>query len=83
MEMRTFSKYVVINRPKGETIYTFTPDRQHKTVALQLTDGELGLVVGAGFCSPISCYGDSMSLNIWSREEDTKLLHSDFHVDLD
>ena len=80
---RSFGKYIVIKEDDKETIYTFDTYRTHKSVAREMTKDNLDMVVGAGFCDNSKCWGDSMSLNIWSREADTDLLlNDDFWIDL-
>lgn len=81
--MYTQCKYVVLAQEKDgitkENIYIFPSLVVHKTVANRMR----GTAVGAGFIAKggdgkLYCRGDSDSLRVGAREEDTTLLRSLF-----
>lgn len=73
-------KYIVVDfMDEGEIIVMFSPMIVHAMIAESMRRAMPGFigVVGAGFVrmengKPV-CYGESMSLNIKSRERDTLL----------
>ena len=81
--MYTQCKYVVLQQEKDgyvrENIYIFPSTVVHKTVAKRMR----GTAVAAGFVArdrdgKLYCRGNSESLRVGSREEDTTLLRSLF-----
>ena len=69
------SKYIIIDSDFGELPIVFSELFKHSDMkAIQ------GKIVSAGFCfidhnGQYSCYGDSVSLGLKSREEDATILN--------
>ena len=72
------SKYIIVDNTDGIIPVVFTEIATHKDVARGFMPGT---ILGAGFCyishlGQYVCYGESVSLNIKSRdEEDSKILN--------
>lgn len=68
------TKYVVLQMGSIEVPIVFAELLKHADVAAQMG----GVPISAGFCyiadDQFVCYGESTSLNITSREKDSKLL---------
>ena len=67
-------KYIII-KDRFEVPIIFSALLNHKTVAGNLN------VISAGFCTiesnnQVSCYGESVSLNIKSRKEDSSIIEN-------
>lgn len=71
-------KYICYDDGHVDTLIVFPDHIQHSDMARQLNLAQ-GMLLGAGFVvmgndgAPM-CYGDSVSLDIKSREEDTFIL---------
>ena len=66
-------KYIVVKKI-GESIIVFPSSLNHQEIANRFADCE---IMSAGFVTidgKIKCYGESVSLNIRSRETDSLLL---------
>lgn len=73
------SKYIIIKADGFEQPIVFPELMQHTAVAHMMTNGDKERVVSAGFCvvnedGKYSCYGESWSLGIKSREGDSRVL---------
>lgn len=85
----TICKYIIIKGALGiESVFLFNQVEDHKKIAMKLTDGDLTQVLSAGFCTrrdkgltvPTGeyewhCYGESTSLNMKSKPEDSDVLN--------
>jgi hypothetical protein len=74
------SKYIMVQMGGFEQPFVFSETMQHKDVAHALTHGELDRVVSAGFChinvdGRYTCYGESYSLKVSSREKDSSVMN--------
>mgnify|MGYP007134672514 CR=1 FL=1 len=74
------SKYIIIADPSGnENIIVFPATMVHKDVAWCLAKSKQACfeTVSAGFVDEfLNCYGESSSMGLRSRPEDTNLLRS-------
>lgn len=69
------AKYIVLNK---RHIFIFGASQKHSDIANALTRGDLVQVTSAGFIDLYEgkprCYGESISLNIKSNEEEDSYL---------
>lgn len=77
-------KYIVVDGNLSDTIYLFPGHVQHADFA-QTVGATKDILLSAGFVSHskdgLNCYGRSVSLDLASRSEDTKLLMREFGLD--
>ena len=71
-------KYIVIDNNGMDDVILFPPWRKHDEMVLQLSV-DVSKVVSAGFvkcddAGHLYCYGESVSLRVKSRKEDTDLI---------
>jgi len=74
------AKYIIVANSTIELPYVFPELVKHSDLARLVTKDTTLTVVGAGFChvsntGSYECYGDSSSLGVKSREEDSDLLN--------
>ena len=72
--MKYPAKYIAVDGYLTDEIYVFQNHVTHSDFASRM-GFVLNEILGAGFVSPeLKCYGESISLKVKSRAEDTELL---------
>lgn len=82
--MIQFSKYIVVSDVKGyfERMIVFPQEIVHKKMAEAMSKLDFPVVVSAGMIDEfMKCHGESTTLGVNSRKQDTEMLHKMMGID--